>query len=416
MKLFNIFTTIFFFATVSYGARTIKIIAYPYIPDLGHDGFTHLKDFLENRFHADTNRRINVLFDILTYATDTYTPPLVIDALGPSGGYDMQEIDAIILGELLDANAIKKIPNAVDFDGFAPNVLRMVTDQDGDRWGHPSYTCTNVLFSYDQSVTGNHNISAFLNWMRDHRAPGQLGWTGDLSQGLSIRLQYLDGWRDSHPDDAWYPTGYTDTLSGIDQHITDTMVELRDSCADTTAHTNHCTDQGYYFDFDLWFGDFNSGKSLTLQGFPEYTSEIIEAANVDPYNPTRLPTVASATMGEGNRPFLFVDAWVISRTNCDGDCMSTAKIFLNWQRENWAQLITLGKDLSPSRPRFLSIAFEPFYSSDDFDELPNFGKDYYSFFHQEIARARDLNTIRFWDNEETQSALIKSLVTDGYTP
>jgi hypothetical protein len=59
----------------------------------------------------------------------------------------LQEIDAIILGYLIDQNVIRKIPADVNFEGFGPQVMKMVTDPDGDVWAHPSYTCTNVFFS-----------------------------------------------------------------------------------------------------------------------------------------------------------------------------------------------------------------------------------------------------------------------------
>jgi len=126
--------------------------------------------------------------------------------------------------------------------------------------------------------------------------------------------------------------------------------------------------------------------------------------------------VAPALVGQGDRPYLFTDAWVISKANCDADCQSTAKIFLNWQRLNWAQLITLGADLTPQRPRYLAIAYQPFYNSDDLSALAHQAQDYYLFFNQEINRAVSQDTMKFWDNEDSQSASLQQLVSVGYTP
>jgi hypothetical protein len=250
--------------------------------------------------------------------------------------------------------------------------------------------------------------------MSTHRQTGKYGWTGDLSSEPDLRLQYLDGWRDSHPFDPWMPNGYSGSMSQIDMGVVNNVKTLRDAC--DLSHSNPCVDGTFYNDPDTWFNNFVSGGSLVLQGFPEYTSEILKRANADPNNPTKLHHVQSALVGQYNEPFLFTDAWVISKTNCDSDCMTTANIFLNWQRENWASLISLGKDLSPVRPRFLTVAYQPFYFSLDMFLLPLFAQEYYQYFNFQSARAVGLDTTNFWDTEASQTATLESLITVGYTP
>jgi len=395
--------------------RPLKIIGYPYIPDLNNDRLGGLADFLQDRFYSDTGRRIEIFFDLIHYGTDTYTPNLVVNALSATGGYDMQEIDTIILGYLLENNAIQQPPSTVNFNGYTRQILKMVSDQYGTMWASPSYTCTNVFYSYDSSITGNHNFNDFNTWMNAKRQPGQKGWTGDLSSEPDLRLEYLDGWRDSHPNTAWSPQGYGSMMSQIDADVVNNIKALRDACTDH-MHINHCVDGFFYLHSGQWFSDFVNGGTLVLQGFPEYASEILSIANSDPMNPNKLHTVSPALVGNGDQPFLFTDAWVISKANCDSDCQSTAAIFLNWQRQNWASLISLGQDLVPVRPRFLAVAYQPFYSSDAVDALPQFARNYYHFYNSEINRAVALDTIKFWDSEADQSAALESLITVGYSP
>jgi len=430
MKLLLSLSIVFLALT---SARPLRIIAYPYIPalDTSDPNFLNLKAFLEAQFNADTGLEIDILFDNINFSTDTYTPSLVQQALGPAGvdgngnpfgGYDLQEIDSIILGYLVDRNVITQTPSTVSFEGFSSNVMQMVTDNQGTAWAHPSYTCTNVYFSYDASLSSSvSDGSQFLSWMNSHRAPGQKGWTGDLSSEPDLRLQYLDGWADAHPTENWHPKGYSYHLSQTDLSVVNNIQAMRDACVSVEAgnNVNHCTDGVFYFEPDVWFGDFAAGNALVLQGFPEYTSDILAAANTDPLHPTRLHYVSPAAVGGNsgsNKPFLFTDAWVISRTNCDSDCMTTATTFLNWQRTKWASMISLGKDLSPVRPRFLAVAYDPFYSSSDVTALPAFAQSYYNFYHNEILRARSLDTARFWDNEVSQSATLEQLITVGYNP
>jgi len=394
--------------------RPIKIIGYPYIPDLNNDKLRGLADYLQDKFLVDTGRRIEILYDLSQFNTDTYTPPDVQTAL-TTGGYDMQEIDTIILGFLIDNNVISPMPSSVDFSDYTPQILNMVSDLNSVKWGAPSYTCTNIYFSYDASITGNHNGADFINWMQRTRAPGQMGWTGDLSSEPDLRLEYQDGWRDSHPTGPWYPTGYSGSMSDIDMGVVNNIIALRDSCLDN-MNTNRCTNGHYYLHPEQWYQDFVTNQSLVLQGFPEYTSEILAQANHDVLNPTRLHTVSSALVGNGDEPFLFTDAWVISKSNCDTDCQSTAQIFLSWQKTNWASMISLGKDLSPVRPRFLAVAYQPFYSSTDVDALPLWAQKYYHFSNFEINRAVALDTYRYWATEANQAATVESLITVGYDP
>jgi len=411
---FSLITIVLISTVVAVTHRPIKIVAYPYIPDLANDKLSGLADFLQDRFYSDTGRRIEILFDLVHYATDTYTPNLVVDAL-TTGGYDMQEIDSIILGYLNEANVLQQIPSSVSFKDYTPQILKMVTDPVGTKWAHTSYTCTNIFFSYDASITGNHNGADFLAWMASKQQPGQKGWTGDLSSEPDLRLEYLDGWRDSHPKDAWYPNGYSSMLSQIDMGVINNIRALRDSCTDP-QHINRCVSGHYYLHPDQWFLDFVNGGTVVLQGFPEYTSEILAIANNDVNNPTKLHTVAPALVGAGDKPYLFTDAWVISKSNCDADCQTTAAVFLNWQKANWAPLISLGLDLIPVRPRFLAVAYQPFYSSDNVDALPQWAQEYYQFSNHEINRAVALDTTKFWDTEASQSATIESLITVGFQP
>jgi len=401
------------FAQVTH--RPLNIIGYPYLPDLANDRLRNLADFLQDRFYTDTSRRIEILFDLIHYATDTYTPSLVVNALSPSGGYDMQEIDTIILGYLLENNAIMQPPAGVDFSGYTPQTISMVSDQFGTIWGAPTYSCTNLFFSYDSSITGNHNFNDFNSWMNIKRQPGQKGWTGDLSSEPDLRLEYLAGWLQSHPHTKWSPQGYGSQMSQIDTSVVNDVIALRDACHESN-NINHCTDGFFYIHSSQWFQDFVNGGTLVLQGFPEYSSDILAAANTDPNNPTKLHTVSTALVGSGTLPFLFTDAWVISKANCDSDCQSTAAIFLTWQKQNWASLISLGQDLSPVRPRFLAVALSSFYSSPAVDALPQFARDYYAFTQHEVNRATALDTIKFWDTEPAQSATLESLITVGYNP
>jgi len=385
-----------------------------------------LKAKLEADFHTDNpSFTVNITFDA-SFTLDTYDPEGVIAAL-TTGGYDMFEVDTIILGVLINASAIRPIPDDVDFTGFSDNAVHMVEgfrqpNGHHKKYGVPTYSCSNIFYSYDSSLRDNNNIFDLLDWI--HHRSGRhgtavLGWTTDISNLLDLRLEYLDSWLDSHPTTPFFPEGYGLKL---DTNIVGYIESLRDTCTDKTVtpHVNHCTDGVYYNDFPTWFADFVSGHSLLLQGFPEYFSSIIEADPANSPTVTRTPTDWSAVLGDGSLPYMFTDAFTISK-NCQNpdeegfNCLDAAVAWLNWSKTHYAETASLGLDLTPVRPRYLGVSYEPFYTSIP-SSVPTYGQDHYAFCHSETARSAPLDTLHFWTNEDSQSNKLAQRVLDGFTP
>jgi len=208
----------------------------------------------------------------------------------------------------------------------------------------------------------------------------------------------------------------------LDNDVVGYIEALRDTCTDksVTPHINHCTDGVYYSDYGTWFGDFVSGQSLLLQGFPEYFSEIIAADPANSGGVVRYPVNWSATTGDGNQPYLFTDAFTISK-HCKNEddegfnCLDAATAWLNWSKTHYAQTASLGLDLTPVRPRYLGVSYEAFYTSLP-STVPAYGAAHYSFVSTESARAVPLDTLHFYANEDTQSAKLVHRVLESFTP
>jgi len=191
-------------------ARALQIAGYQFIPDLNEDGWASVKDMIETNFHADTGYYVNITFDS-SYTLNTYDPVGTAAAL-TTGGIDLFEIDTIILGYLLNVSAIRQIPDAVDFSGYGDNTLSMIKgfrQINGNRkkYGHPSYSCSNIYYSYDSSITDNDNVDDLVDWIHHRMVPhgtAKVGWTNDFSQDLSLRLNYIDSYLDSHSDSDLY--------------------------------------------------------------------------------------------------------------------------------------------------------------------------------------------------------------------
>jgi len=400
---------------------TLQVVGYQFLPDLAGDGLVGLSNYIANKFHADTGFHVNIVYDE-TFTLDTYNPPSIVAALSSGGGYHMAEIDTITLGYFLNVSGLlQSIPSAVNFDNFLPASLAMVKGFPNSagvvkNYGHPSFSCTNVLYSYVDSIDGVHSIAELLAFIKaNKKSTTQMGWATDIGNNLDLRLEYVQGYLGSHPTTPLFPSAYSNTT--IDSSIIADLVALRDQCNNTkhSGTVNKCTDCTYYNNFTDWFDDFASGKILTLQGFPEYFSDILATNNVDVNNPTIVPFTGPAIAGAGDRPYAFTDAFVLSTANCgSGACLSAVTAWLNWQRTNYAQIASLGLDLSPVRPRFLAVANGDFYYSNDVYDLPLFARDHYAFTSQQISKAIPLETLHFWANEATASQVIANQVLQGY--
>jgi len=416
------------FLAVFSNARPLQLVGYQYLPDLNGDSLLSLKEKIESDFETDTGLQLNLTFDF-TFALDPYTPSSIVYAL-TSGGFDLFEIDTVALGYVLNASVISKTPIGADFTGFFPQTNKMCegfpqpSSSTWNFWAYPSYSCVNVFYTYDSSLSTAQNVEEVVEWIHHNRAPHssvQVGYASDLWNPLDLRLAYIDSWLDSNSPQHLYPGAYY----GIDSPTVGNIKRLRNTCTDRTQDTNYCTDGTYYNDPTLWFTQFATGGSLLLQGFPEYLSSILAAdpLNTDVNNPAHVPFSYTALTGDGNTPYIFTDAFVISKENCknvadeDGwNCISAATAFFNWSKLNYARIASLGLDLSPVRPRFLTLAYEPFYSSAAVAALPAFARTHYAFEYEEVARSTPLETLHFWANEVNQGTELNNRVIANFDP
>jgi hypothetical protein len=386
----------------AFAARPVKIFMYQYIPDLAGDFYVGLAKKLQDQFFLDTGLNVSLTY---SYAYNTYQHTTISDAL-TTGEYDMCEADATAVPYLADGDYIIPVPNDVDMSGFTEESLDMSKDANGNLYMVPSYSCVNVMFSYDEDLKDQKTADEVVPWIQGKIAghPEKIGWSGDLSSKWSLRYNYIDGYMDSYPHADMYPDAYSATL---DSDIVQTMKDFRDSCVDTltTPHTNPCMDGTYYNNYGRFFGDLVNGRSAVLQGFPEYLSLIL-AANSSP-----VPTITTVPLGDGNKNFVYTNGFVTSKSNCLSDCLSTAVTFMNWQKVNHGLITSLGLDLSPNRPRYLMWSWAPFY---DMPAVKAYNQ--YKTYWKWQKKGIPIETVHILETEAAHHGALHAEITAGYTP
>jgi len=315
------------------------------------------------------------------------------------------EIDAIILGYLLQNDLILPTPLSVNYTGFTSQAVAMCRNGAGTNYGVPSYSCTNVYFSHNTAFGSASDVEDVKDIIDAALSghPERIGWSGDLLHTTSLRLAYIDSHLDRYPNVPLHPSAYN---SHLKPPVVQDLQDLRDTCVDTltTPHSNPCVEGTYYSSFTRWFGDFNTFRSVVLYGFPEYFAEIKARA---PMNAE--PGIYPALMGDGNKPYTFTDAFVLSKENCGADCTEAAIAWLNWQKVNHLTITSLGLDVTPPTPRYLAVSNADLYGTSGFQAHAA-----YATFYGFQQNAVPLNTLMYLQNDDSQYAALSAEILDNY--
>jgi len=377
---------------------------YQYIPDLNNDGFAGLSAYVQAKFKAATG--CDAIIDY-GYNVDTYTYTSAQAALQPCPpptpsnpnpvdcGYDMMEIDTLVLGRLVNTpHLLQPMPASVQatISDFFPQARSMVK-LNGIQWAQPSYSCDNIFLTYERGLEDVTSQTELVEWIQDKigNNRSRIGWTTDMNNVWDMGTIYVDAHLDSFPKQPLCCADETAYSPVITPSVGNALAQLVATCADQSDSThNDCLSGILYSNQNYWFEQLITGKSVLLQGFSTYISNIIQlGGSLDGM------TITTATLGTGSQPYLFTDAFVLSKSNCPDDgCVDAAALFMNWQRLEGQIGINLGKDLNPPTPRYLLSSNENFYT----DPRTSPYLDVYDIFWNEEGTG-DLNVARALDTQ-----------------
>jgi len=392
---------------------------YQYIPDLNNDGFVGLAAFVKDQFKQATG--CDAIIDY-GYNVDTYTYTTVESALRPCPstasvdcGYDMVEIDTLVLGRLVSVpNLLQPMPASVtatigDFFPQARNMVKM----DGIQWAQPSYSCDNIFLTYESGIEQITSQSQLLTWINQKIGNNRtrIGWTTDMNNVWDMTTIYVDAHLDSFPKQSMCCGSGTAYSPILTPSVAEALAQLTATCADqANPSVNDCLNGNYYNHPNHWFNQLINGKSVLLQGFSTYIANILQlGGTLDGLH------IATATLGTGSQPYLFTDAFVLSKSNCPDDgCVEAASLFMNWQRLEGQIGINLGYDVNPRTPRYLLSSNENFYTD---SRTQPYNNVYSLFWNEEgtgdLNIARALQTRNFTDHYCDQYAALTGYIPTG---
>ena len=328
---------------------TLRVILFNGIPDASSDHFVSLTKRITNEFeklHPDVKLELRPLFiekdDFNLYEPSPAVKNGVASLLSiptKDGGYDVAEIDAVILGELIENKVVRPWTAPVSTDDWQPVGVRAVTVKQ-DIFGIPHWLCGHFIFSRSKKIALTRTNSALLKEL-DAVTGGSPKLAGRLTGSWNVPSLYLDAYADTN--------GAQNLQQAVSTHLNPAVLASLQKFAKECqlGSDNPCTSDKYN-NPDVPTSVFAEGKALALFGYSERLNLIRQKAPKDTF------FLSSAAIGEGDHPTLFTDAFVI-RKDCDASCDHAARAFAEYMNlPTTHEWILMARDnANNSIPRYL---------------------------------------------------------------
>ncbi|WP_417040335.1 hypothetical protein, partial [Cylindrospermopsis raciborskii] len=253
-------------------------------------------------------------------------------------GYDLVEVDTLLLGDLVKANVVKTWNKPENIKDWYPAGLQGVT-VNGDIYGVPHLLCGHFIISRNDKVAKTKSVEKLLNILTAI-TPDTPNLAGDLTGSCNLPALYLDGWADT------YGTKQINAAlsTTLNPKVMTSFRKFAQNCQ--VGDVNPCFDK--YSDLDSGAAAFVNNEVDAFFGYSERLNYILKNSSNSDVQLSSLP------LSEGSNPLLFADALVL-RKDCDQTCENAANTFAayldNPDTQEW---ILSSKDAGENAvPRYL---------------------------------------------------------------
>lgn len=334
------------------GRRPFRVALFPYIPDAAGDSYAKMLSRVEKEFEAE-NPSVDLILKPMTddgfYEMEKLTEWLSNDPNG--GGYHLVEVDTLLLRDLVNANLTaewQSPPGASDWHPAGSEGVNV----GGKVYGVPHWLCGHFIFARDKKITKAKTVTGLLKAL-DSADPSVPNIAGVLTGSWNMPALYLDAWADTYG-----PQNVGSAVSAnLDATVMKSFKLFSRQCE--AAGKNPCLDGTFGDDNDLSARQFAEGKADAFFGYSERLNFILRRGT----GGARVH-LTSAPLGEGKRPLLFVDAFVMRR-DCDASCREAAAKFAAYMnRPQTHEWVLMSLDAGAGAvPRYLLPATRSAYKS-----------------------------------------------------
>jgi thiamine pyridinylase len=294
----------------------LRVALFPYLPDTGGDTLGSMTRRIEMEFEA-ANPGIDLQLRRMDPDDGAFYEPDSLRAwlTAPAGqGYDLVEVDAIMLGDLAAAGYLTPWASADSSDWN--NAALPALMHEGVLYGIPHWLCGDFILTRFPAVHAARTVDELQQALAQSSA-NQVKLSGALGGSWTLPALYLHAWGDT------YGTGGMPGAIGtsLDPRVLAEMEETLDFCE--LGAVNTCLSRDVHAP-DSSVAMYASGRSDAFLGFSERLTAILMAGGDGSQ-----VRISPAPLGPRNTPVLYVDALTL-RSGCDAGCQAAAAAFARY--------------------------------------------------------------------------------------
>lgn len=329
----------------------LRVALFPYIPDAAGDGYRGLLAWIDSAFEARA-QWVDLQLRPLNPDDDFYN----LDTLGAwlgggPGTYDVVEVDAVLLGDLVRRSLVQTW-SRLDTADWHP-AARFAASVGGSYYGIPHWLCSYFLFTRQAPVHGASSVEGLLRALGRADTVGRRPLVGNFHGSWETPAYYLDAFGETR---GWraVPSALTPIL---DTTVLFPLLRTFRFCGVGAA--NPCLSGGYEAD-PAAARILARDSAVALIGYSE------RMFYVQHFAPPGLSPVllSAAPVGNSSAALLFVD--VLARNaRCGGYCAQASELFAAFLNDpGTVASIVLSADAGPGAvPRYLLPATVSAYQS-----------------------------------------------------
>ncbi|UJR18250.1 hypothetical protein I4U23_005153 [Adineta vaga] len=360
----------------------LKVAPFPYIPDPYNGNNAHLLQFIRDEFKK-VYPKIRLNFHQMNTNDDFYDLTFLSNLLQPNeSGYDVVEIDTLVLGDLVDIGLVSPqvnytYPSTETYDWHPAAYSAVQVNQ--ATYAYPHIMCAFFLFTHGDVTNMNpiHTLEELEKYVNKTGAGQPFRLVGNLDSSWTMTAL----WMDSHRDQSMLTSrAEAEALHGYEYLSFKPMKKFARLC-DLFWRTNPCLDGTFKKDVELPAELFGNKHSPAMFGYSERLFYILKYGLLS--NPQEIK-IQPIPFGDSTyKPSFFNDAYVFRR-NLSPEKLTAAQAFVKFMASPRMQAaVVANEDFSTTKPyRYLlpmarSTYFEPVIRQDRF---------YASYFHDPSAR------------------------------
>jgi thiamine pyridinylase len=375
----------------------LKVAPFPYLPDSVGDQYRSLFQFITDQFETAYP---NIRLELRPLNTNDgfYVIPTLAQWLTSDGsGYDVVEIDTVLLGDLVHVGLIApQFPILNNHSDWHPAAVTSVEFNQA-LYAYPHLMCATFLFTRNEQAANATTINQLTHALgskptTNYRLVGNL----DSSWVLPSRLIHSH----QHSSDPLFNVAAF-ALHTYENSSFESVRKLARLC-DRIDGMNHCLDGTFDINPDLPALLFARKQADAMFAYSEQLSFILKNGAPDDYDTIKMIPLPAGLLH--NQPLFSTDAYVFRR-NMSHDVLNAARLFVDFMATPRMQAAVVGSGDSPfanAIPRYLLPVSQSAYH----EPLLAHNRFYQHFFRN--LTGFSLPTVGFFNTrKELQAALLK---------